>query len=485
MRQLLAESFTVAMAGTAVGLILANWGLKVMLALKPPDIQRTELIAINLPVFLFTAGVAILTTLLFGLAPSVAASRTDLNAALKTGSSWGSSAARKRTGQALIAAEVALALMLVTGAGLLLRSFHALTAVGIGFNTSRTAVADIDLPAKRYADGASQSRFFRELLDRVRALPGVTAANVVDNLPLHRISMSNFYIAGRPEPPIDALPMSDDVHASPGYLRMLGLRLESGRLFTQSDLTLGEQDKDTVAVVSHSFAEKFFPGESPIGKRLLSPDRKHASEIIGIVSDYRAWGVEMGARPTIFWPYLKVDHASVVVRTRANPLTFSKAIQGAVSAIDPRIVAENFQAMDFYVDRQQAQRKFNTLLLAIFAGLSLVLAAIGIYGVLSNLVASRVREIGIRMAIGASPGHIAAQFMRQSMIPVEAGLLLGLGGSLALSRFLAALLFQVHPRDPLTFALAVCGVLVVAPLALYVPLRRAMRVDPVDALHQE
>jgi putative ABC transport system permease protein len=423
--------------------------------------------------------------LLVGLAPAIAVSRAELNSALKSGGAWGASAARVRSRQFLIAVEVALALMLVAGAGLMLRSFNELVSTGIGFGTSRLGAVDIDLPNTRYPDGASQSRFFRAVMERVRAIPGVTAAEVVDNLPLHSVSWANFYIAGRPEPASSSLPIADMARVSPQYFRTIGLQLKAGRLFTDADLALTEKEKDAVTIVNQAFANKFFNGENPLGKRLLSSDKKQASEIIGVVSDYRPLGVENGTRPQIFWPYLRLAKASLIVRAQVAPQSIGKAIEGAVRSLDKDTLTETFKTMDSMVDEWQSQRKFNTLLLAIFAGLALVLAMMGIYGVLSNLVASRVREIGIRMAIGATPVAIGKLVLIQSMTPVLIGLATGIAGSLILGRFLEALLFQVHPRDPLTLAVAATTILLISPLAVYVPLRRAVRIDCTVALREE
>jgi predicted permease len=483
--QLVAEAAIVSIAGAAAGLLLAHWCIQLMLKPAPPDIQRPELIEIDLPVFVFAATASIVTTLLFGLAPAIAASRSDLNSALKAGGSWGASAARARSRQFLIAVEVGMALVLVTGAGLMIRSFREILSTGVGFETAHLTGADIDLPEKRYPDGASQSRLFRSLMDRTRSVPGVTGVSVTDNLPLHSVSIRNFSIVGRPEPPIDSLPISDIANVSPQYLSMLELRLEAGRFFTDADLAFTEKEKDVVAIVNHAFAQHFFPGENPVGRRLLSGDKKTTSEIIGVVSDYRPLGAENGTRPQIFWPYLKLQHASLVVRTAAAPHSFTKAIQNAVWSVDKEIAANKVETLDEHLDYWQSQRKFNTLLLAIFAGLALVLAMMGIYGVLANLVASRVREIGIRIAIGATPAAIGKLVLLQSMIPVMVGLSIGLAGSFMLGRFLEALLFQVRAHDPLTLALAASTVLLVSPLAICVPLRRAIRVDCMVALREE
>jgi len=491
MAQLVSESFVVSLLGAAAGLLLAHWCIKLMLALEPPDIQRPELIGIDLPVFAFAAFASIVTTLLFGLAPSIDASRADLSSALKAGGR-GVSAARVRSRQFLIVVEVALALMLLAGAGLMARSFRELITTGIGFQTAHLNTVDIALPEKRYADDAARSRFFRAVLDRARAVPGVTAAAVIDNLLLHQIADSNFYIAGRPEPSLQSLPIADTAHASSEYFRVIGLRLLAGRFFSDADLAFTEKDKDAVVIVNQAFARQFFLGEEPLGKRLLSPDKKHASEIVGVVSDYRPMGVEYGVRPQMFWPDLRLRSATLIVRThseivrtRAEPVSLAHSIQSAIWSIDKDVSADKVLSMDFYLDEWQSQRKFNTLLMGIFAGLALMLAMMGIYGVLSNLVASRVREIGIRMAIGATSGEIAKLVLLQSMLPVAIGLALGLGGTFALSRFLEALLYHVQARDPLTLALAVCTILLISPVAIYVPLRRATSVDCTVALREE
>ncbi len=478
--QLVSESFVVSIVGAATGLLLAHWCIQLMLALQPPDIQRPEMIGISLPILAFAAAVSVLTTLLFGLAPALAASRADLNTALKTGGGWGTSAVRVRSRQVLIVIETALALMLVAGAGLMIRSFQELLSIGIGFSTQHIMTADVDLPDHPYHDGAAQSRFFRQLIELTRAIPGITAAGVIDNMPLHSVTASNFYIAGRPEPGLQSPPIADTARASTGYFTTIGLRLLSGRLFSEADL----DDGDAV-IVNQAFVRKFFPNEDPLGKRLLDGEKKHPSQIIGVVSDYRPMGVENGTRPQIFWPYLKLRKATLLARTTGSPNAFAKAIQNAIWSLNKDIPANTVKPLDKYVDEWQSQRKFNTLLMAIFAALALVLAMMGIYGVLSNLVASRVREIGIRMAIGATPGEIGRLVLLQSMLPVTIGLAIGLAGTFALSQFLEALLFNVHARDPLTLALAMAAILLISPAAILIPLRRATRVDCTVALRDE
>jgi putative ABC transport system permease protein len=480
---LLAESLLGSTAGAALGLLLAHWCVKGIVALEPPDIQRPELIGMNLGVFLFGAAAAVATSVLFGLAPALAVAGIDLNLALKSGA--GASAARMRSRQLLIAVEVALAFVLLSGAGLMIRSFRELVATGVGFRTSHLMTVDVELPETRYPDAARRSRFYVQLLERVRALGGIRTAAVVDNLPLHSVSFSNFYIAGRPEPPITALPMADYASVSPDYFGAIGLPLLSGRFFTESDLAPTGKQQTGVAIVNREFVHKFFDQENPLGQRLLGQDRKNAAEIVGVVADYRPMGAENGTRPQIFRPGLDLRSASLIARTSGDPANYAAALQNAIWAVDKDLPVNKVETMDHYVSGSQATRKYYTLLLSIFSALALALAAMGVFGVLSNLVASRVREIGIRMAIGARPSDIGRLVVRQTMIPVSIGLALGLAGSLLLGRFLEALLFQVQPRDPATLLAAAAAILVVSPAAIVAPLRRATRVDCTVALRAE
>jgi putative ABC transport system permease protein len=487
----LAESLLISGAGALLGLAFAHWSIELILALKPPDIQNPELIEMDGAVFAFACAAAIVTAVLFGLLPAMAASRTDLQGALRAGGGWGASAGRKRASQLLIAAEVALAMVLLTGASLMIRSFQNLVSTGIGFQTAHLTAADVALPEKRYPDGASQSRFFRSLLERVRNLPGVSDAALTDNLPLHRVSASNFSIAGRPDPPMNALPIADFASGSPNYLTLLRLPLLAGRGFTDADLETteraaeGPKGGDGVCIVNQAFARKFFQGESPIGQRLLDGDKAHGCRIVGMAADYRAMGPENGARPQIFRPSLRHGSASLVVRANGAAAAVASGIRNTVYGLDRELKVDTLWPLDHWVDDWQSQRRFNTLLLAVFAGLALLLALAGIYSVLSNVVASRAREIGIRVAIGARPPQIGKLVLWQSMAPVAVGLGIGLAASLGLARFLEILLFEVHARDPWTLALAALAILAVSPAAVYAPLRRALAVDCMVALREE
>ncbi|HUP03552.1 MAG TPA: FtsX-like permease family protein, partial [Bryobacteraceae bacterium] len=306
----------------------------------------------------------------------------------------------------------------------------------------------------------------------------------------HSVSASNFLIGGQPDPPDGSMLLSDYANASPNYLETLRLPMLAGRRFTATDQELGERadaepSAEGVCIVNQTFQRQFFRGENAIGQVLLDDSRKHACRIVGVVADYRATGAENAARPQIFRPNLRVRGASLLVRTTAPPETIAAGIRKAAYGLDRALTIDQVAPLDRWVDEWQAQRRFTTILLAVFAGLALLLALAGIYSVLSNVVASRVREIGIRVAIGAGPAEISRLVLRQSMIPVAAGMAAGLGASLALGRFIEALLFRVRAHDPVTLAAAALAILAVSPAAVYVPLRRALAVDCAVALREE
>jgi predicted permease len=359
----------------------------------------------------------------------------------------------------------------------MLRSFRELVRTGIGFDTVHLAIADLDLPAKRYPNDAGRALFYRTVLDRVRALPGVASAGIVDNLPLHRVSFANFYIGGQPEPPVDHLPISDIATATDGYFETLGLPLIAGRLFR-------DPEPRDIAIVNQAFARKFFPGENPVG-HTIGMKREAMFQIVGVVGDYRPMGAENGVRPTIFWASPKMSTGTLVVRAQVPVGSLSQALRQAIWSVDRELPSADVLPMSHYVDGSLKQHKLFALLLGIFAVLALILGMMGIYGVLSNLVASRVREIGIRMAIGASPRAIGNMVLRQSLTPVAIGIAAGLAGSLILSRFIESLLFQVRGRDPVTMLLAPCVIMLISPIAIWVPLRRATNIDCTVALRQE
>jgi putative ABC transport system permease protein len=297
--------------------------------------------------------------------------------------------------------------------------------------------------------------------------------------------MSNFYIAGRPDPPISELPIADQNHVSLGYFDLIGLRMEAGRAFNDERSRDYRKGAQCCSHRQSAFARQFFPNENPVGQRLLDSDKKQSSQIVGVVADYRPMGVENGTRATIFWPDLRQPAASLVVRSSASNAALATALRDLVWSLDRNLPPPKCSPWPTTWTSGSRSANFTTFLLGGFAALALILGMLGIYGVLAGLVASRVREIGIRMAIGATPGQIGGLVLSQGMLPVAVGLVAGLAAAMALGRFLESLLFQVKPRDPLTLSLALAAVLLVSPLAVWVPLRRATRVDCTVALREE
>jgi putative ABC transport system permease protein len=480
--QLLSEALLLSFAGAACGVALAHGSIRLIQALKPPDIADLQLIAINLPVLGFTIGVATVTSIVFGLGPALGVSGADLASRIKSGGGWGASAARFRSRQFLIVSEVALALMLVAGAGLMIRSLEKVASIGVGFDAARLMALDVSLPVKRYPDASKRVAVMRDLLLRAQAIPGVAGAALTSALPLHSVGINNFHIAGREESSPEAAPVADVAQVSPTFFAVMGLRLEAGRWLTDADLTSEGMGK-SVAMVNRAFVRKYFPGENPLGRLLVSGDRKMNSEIVGIAADFRAMGAENEARAEIFLPSLDMENATLVVRG-AGASTGRRVLEMARTAAS-NFVGESVKPVDEYAAYWTAQRRFHTLVLELFAGLAMMLAMSGIYGVFSHLVASRTRELGIRMAIGATPRAIGWLVLRQCLGPLAMGVLAGIAGFLALGRVLQSLLFEVKANDPVALGVAVSAVLLAVPGALWLPLRRAGAVECTAALRQD
>jgi len=416
---------------------------------------------------------------LFGLAPAISASRTGVNEALKAGAGQGSSAPRSRARQVLIACEVAMALVLVSGAGLLIRSFQLVLATDLGYDSARILSADVDLHEDRYPDPPTRARFFDTLRERARSLPGVLEATVADALPMHRLTFTSFTIVGQPDPDPSSPLIADFAHIGADYFRTFGVPLLAGRDFSDAEIA----GALPVAIVNRAFARKFLGERDPIGLQIRDQDR--AVQIVGVAADYREMGAERELRPQVFRPSVRSPGAMVIVRLAGPSKPTAQAVRSLVASMDRELAAGEVRTLEEWNDQFVADRRFSTMLLAIFAGLALVLALVGVYSVMTNLVAARTREIGIRLAVGASPGEIGRMVARQTLRPVAAGLVAGMAGSLALSRVLESMLFQVSARDPLTMILAVVLILGIAPAALFMPLRRAMRVSCSVALRDE
>jgi predicted permease len=481
-RQLLTESMILSVAGAILGLLIASWVTKGMLALAPSDAIRPGMGELSIPVFLFAAAVAGLTVLLFGLAPAISVSGVDLNTGLKAGGRSGS-AAGQRTRRFLIAAEVAMALVLITGAGLLLRSFANVIETDLGFETERLVAVDLDLPEAEYPDAPARARLLENILERARAMPGASAAAMSDTLPLHRVTMTSFEIVGRPPLPPGEFITADSANLLPGYLEILRVLPVAGRPLTANDVTANRGTGDSVVIVNRAFVDKYLPSVDPLQQRLEIGGRVY--QIVGVTANFRALGAEEDVRPQFFRPGIDGESAILLVKSRVALDALTADIRNLLGSIDERLSTAHVKTMEEYVDQWLEIRWFGLALIGIFAGLALTLAMVGVHSVLANLVASRTREIGIRMALGATPARIARLIAGQSLRPVLFGLGVGLLASVSLGRLIGSMLFRVPPYDPVTFALSIAAILAVTPLAIWLPIRRATRVESTEALRAE
>lgn len=487
-RQLLTESVLLAAAGAAAGLLLAWWLQRVLPMVAPDDFPRLDELAIDGRVLLFTLVVSVTTGVLFGIAPALQGIRIDLTRALSEAGGVGSGGFRfgrgNRTHLALAIGEIALAAVLLVGAGLLVKSFVRLMTIDPGYDPANVMTARLAPPPAKYRDTQTSARFYDRLLERVAALPGVEAAGTVNTLPLSPgMMMVAFNLPGRP-PTGQGPPTASVRIVSPGYSRAMGLRVIDGRPLSEIDRSGGRP----VILVNERFVQTYFPGERLVGREL--PVFKKPSEVVGIVADVRHTGLDTEPQPEVYVTYhqseqMRAGGAYLVVRTTADPTSLAPALRAAVRSIDPDIPLEGVMTMDARLSASVAQPRFYAVLLAGFAALAVTLAAVGVYGVLSYSVQQRTREIGVRMAVGADAGDVLRLVFGQGAVLVAIGLACGLGAALPVTRALTTLLFGVTARDPTVFAGVAVLLGAVALAACYVPARRAARVDPLVALRFE
>jgi putative ABC transport system permease protein len=485
-RQLLAESLVLSGIGGVCGLLLAWWALgflRAVVAERLP-IQRLEMVGIDPYVLLFTLAASLVCGLVFGAVPALTASGSTLTDSLKDGGRSGSGSRGKRTRSAFVVVEIALALVLLVGAGLLLRSFVRLLDRSPGFDTSRTITMRISLPQARYGGDGQRAQFLERFFQQVDALPGVEASGAISFLPLSGLgAATSMQIVGQPIPPQGQEPVTDVRVITHEYLKTMGVPLLKGRLFNERDAS----DAKGRVVINETMALKHWPGEDPIGKRVRIAWDSLEDEVIGVVGDVRHAGLDGEIRPMTYWPYARWSYGTmtVTVRTAAEPNRVVTSIASLVRQLDPELVVANVKTMDEVVADSVAQRRLTMLLLTVFAGTALLLAAVGIYGVIAYSVTERTQEIGIRMALGAQRGAVLRMVITQALVLAVTGIAVGGGGALLLTRLMEGLLFEVKPADPLTFGV-VSGILAaVALLASYIPGRRATQVDPVIALRAE
>ena len=490
-RLLLVESVVVALLGGALGLMLASWGIDLLVALKPANLPRVAEIGIDPRVFGFTAMLSLLTGVGFGLIPARHISRPDLNAGLRESSrSATGGPGRQRLRGILVVSEVALSLVLLIGAGLMIRSFARLLSVDPGFEPNNVLTAFVALPSAKYPDAQRQTAFFDQLMQRTQSLPGVVAAAGASDLPLYGGNSTAFDIEGRPPTAGGQRPLVDYRAITPEYFRAMGMRLVKGRAFSERDTA----DAPGVVVINETLAARFFANEDPIGRRLGLSGPPDWREIVGVVRDVRNYGLDADVKPEAYVPFLQnasgylssvAAAMNIVVRTANDPSAFAPALRTQIQAIDKDQPISDISTLEFELAQSIAQRRFNMLLLAVFAGLALVLAAVGIYGVIAYTVAQRSHEIGVRIALGASKADILKLVFSSAMLTMLAGVSVGLAAALGLTRLMSSLLYNVAPTDPLVFGGITSLLILVALIATYLPARRAMRVNPIVALRHD
>jgi putative ABC transport system permease protein len=482
LRQFLTESVLLAGAGGALGLLFAVWGVALLVSMMPEDITHLKTSAVDWRVLGFTLGVSLVTGLACGLAPALQAFRENLNEALKEGGR-DSSGGRSGLRSALVVAEVALTLVLLVGAGLMLSSFLRLHRVDMGFDPQHLLTLRLSLPSAKYPNVEKKRAFFDQLLPRLEALPGVAAVGAISGLPVSfQGGGATFQIEGRAEPN-NATPMTTYRIVSPAYFRAMKIQLLAGRVFTAQD----REGVEPVAIIGETLARISWPNESPLGKRVRwGAANGPQMTIVGIVRDVKLHQLSQ-ARPQLYMPYAQApfEPYEIALRTKADPLSLASAVRYEVWGVDKDVPIANVRTMEQMLADSITRERFNVLLLAIFAGLALALALVGIYGVMSYTVAHSTREIGIRMALGARPQDVLKLVVGQGLVLTLVGVGAGVAGAFALTRLMKSLLFGVTATDPLTFVGVSVVLIVVAVLACYLPARRATKVDPLVALRYE
>jgi predicted permease len=493
--QLVIESLILAFVGAGAGVLLSVWGLDIIVALSPANELRFQSIHINMPALLFTAGVATLAGLIAGVWPAwrVAGAATPALALREGGRASSDSADRQRLRAGLVIAQVALALVLLAGAGLLLKSFREVNRLAYGFNPEQLLEMSIALPKARYADDAKIAQFYRLVLERVRALPGVLSATAADNIPFDGDEWdSTFHITGKPADPPGKEPAAQVSVVSSDFFKTLGIPLLRGRAFGRED----QPGKNWSVIIDESFARRFFPGEDPIGKHIDNNQTLDKNSppltVVGVVGRIRsedpADAFEKLNMPQMYYFGEQLAHSEQILLVRVasgDPLSYAETVKREVFAVDPDQPVSDVTTMRRAISDNMASRRLTMTLVGTFAGLALTLAAIGLFGVMALRVTQRTREIGIRLALGAQRPDVFRLVIANGLKLAGIGVGIGLIASFGLTRLLAGLLFGVGTGDPLTFLLVVVVLGCVALLANYLPARRATRVDPIVALHEE
>ncbi len=484
--QLLTESVLLALAGGALGMALARAAVAAVVHWGPASIPRLAQARFDARLFLFALGVSLATGIVFGAAPALQRTGVHLHAALLEGGRGGTAGrAGRRMRHALVVGEIALSALVLIAAGLLLRSFAKLRAADPGFQAAGLLTLRLPLSGGRNSERSRRAVFFQQVADRLAALPGVRAVGAVNGLPLAGLGLgSTFAVAGRPALPVGQRPIALMRSATPAYFRAMGIPLVAGRGFNDSDTA----QAPPVILVSRALARRFWPARDPIGERLaLDSYTVRTAQIVGVVGDVKPERMDGDDWPTIYSPYAQdpVPSLTMVVRTASPPMALAPAVERVVHALDPEQPAADVRSMEDVMGRALAEPRFNTLLLGAFAQIAFVLAAVGIYGVISYDLGQRTHEIGIRVALGAQPRDVLGLILGQSARLAAYGIAAGLAAAFALTRLMAPMLYGVKPTDPYTFAAIAVLLAAVALVASYLPSRRAMALDPIAALRRE
>jgi putative ABC transport system permease protein len=484
-RQLLTESLLLATAGGCVGLLLAVWGVDALLALAPQDLPRLSEVAIDARVMLFTLGVTMATGVIFGLAPALQASKPDLNETLKDAGRGSSEGARRhRIRSVLVVSELALSLTLLIGGGLMIRSFWRLQQVNPGFNPSNAITATVSLPQKKYREDAQQTAFGTQLVQNISRLPGVQSAAVSNVLPILQDFVLGVAVEGRARGSDSDLPKTNYFAVTSDYFKTMGIPLLRGRAFDERD----NAGAPRVVIINQTMAARLFPGEDPIGKRIhITMNKEIYREIVGIAGDVKQHGLNKETLSQTYEPFLQAPSSfmNLIVRSDHDPANLTAAIRGEVLALDREQPIARVQTLEKIVAGSVAQQRFAMILMGSFALVAFVLAAVGLYGVMSYSVAQRTHEIGIRMALGAKQSDVLKMVVGQGATLTLAGVAIGLGAAFAVTRLMTSLLFEVTATDPLTFSVIAVLLAAVALAASLIPARRATKVDPMIALRYE
>jgi putative ABC transport system permease protein len=489
-RQLLTESLLLSLAGGAAGLFIAYWGVPALVATLPENqpnaLPFLKSLQIDYGILGFSFALSLLTGIVFGIAPALQSSRLDLNEVLKEGGRQSSAGSGQRLRSALVVGEIAMAVVLLVGAGLMMKSLLRLLQTNVGFNTENLLTMGVVLSPAKYPEPNQVDNFYSQLQERVQSLPGVVSAGTVDILPLNGGNTTRFYVDDDPVPQPGKETEANIRVVNEHYFQTIGVPLLAGRNFDERD----SRDTPVAVIIGKTIADRLFAGRDPVGRKLRYPSlQADPITIVGVVGDVKITGLDEEIKPVLYYPKRQSGgfNASLVVRTNTDPTSLANTVRGEVRSLDSDAAILNVNTMEGMISQTPASfmRRFPALLIGIFAGVALLLASIGIYGVVSYSVSQQIHYIGIRMALGAGPSDILKMVLRQGMVLALAGVAIGVVAALALMRLLEMLLYQVTTTDFMTFAIVSGTLFGVALLACYLPARRATKVDPLVALRYE